>query len=370
LSVREQRLLGYLAVARYLSADQLQRIVGDHGERRVFSRRLRRIAAADNGIPLIRVLAFPDRQETWALTAAGWQTAEKGVPHVRPPPAKDIGGDTLRHHHLLTEVFVELVLSFRKYEDDPVTSLPFRWIPESAEYLNFSVHDRSSGLMTNSGVQPDAILEVPGLARRFFIEAETGARHTGITTGNVMNTAALMRKLQRYGTYFTGFVDGPGNDTWYTRRFSKELFPEVTVLVHSAGRKERVQIAVAKWMGHATTSAPFSVRILTFDEAASALGGMISGVKAPTSRILAVPEKVAFRIRDGFNVLSRAYNELRAVVDAHNRAPRMTKIFVPVPPRDAIVEMAKLIRHTLLGEPRGDVNWASHLLDDGKRLGP
>jgi hypothetical protein len=370
VSLPEQRLLGYLALARYFTAEQAQSILAEHRERRVFCRRLRRLADPSAGTPLMRSLRLDKGgHEAWALTGAGWQIAEKEVPYLRPPPAKDIQPETFRHHQLLTDVFVDLVLALRQKPDDPVSALPFQWIVEGDEHFQFTVYDRRTGLMARAVVKPDALLEAPGVSRRYFIEAETGARRAGITTGNITNTAALMRKLQRYGTYFTGFVEGTSGDTWYTRRFSKELFPEVAVLVHSRGRKDRVEIAVKKWIGHAGGAAPFSVRILTFEEAPGALAAMIAGAKAPPSRMLAVPEKVAYQLRDGFNTLARAYNELRALVDAHNRSAGVSKILVPPAPRQAVLELAALLRHDLLGEPRDHVKWATRLIDDGKRLG-
>jgi hypothetical protein len=373
LTERDIRLFGYLAVAHYLSAEQVQRLVVDHASPQVTYRRLRRLCQASrHGIdqPYLRRYDFrrPDGANfpIWGLSPLGWAEAEKVVPYVtQPRTPRELGWQFLQHQILLTEILVGLIRALRKAPHAPIIDLPFRWFSEPEDQLVFSLYDSRAGLMTPAALRPDAILEAPGISRRFFIEAETGSH--SITTASPLNYGAVLGKLQRYAAYFTGFV-GKGTDTtWYSRAFPDRMFPELVFVVHAAGRRERVEGAVKKYLGDARPMEPFALRVMTFREAPDVFSALLSGAPVPRSRILTIDEEKALRIRDGYNALVSALNAMVKTVAEHNHSHPELRVPLPAVSRETVVGMAELIKHDLLGEAGGPAKWSAKLIDSRTR---
>ncbi len=373
LTERDLRLFGYLAVARYLSAEQVQKLVADHASPQVAYRRLRRLCqpsrhGADE--PYLRRYDFRRSDGVnfpmWALSPLGWAEAEKVVPYVtQPRTPRELGWQFLQHEVLLTDILVGLILALREAPHAPITDLPFRWFSEPEEQLAFSLYDSEAGLMTPTALRPDAILEAPGMPRRFFIEAETGSH--SITTASPLNYGVVLKKLQRYAAYFTGFVEKGSDATWYSRAFPDRMFPELVFVVHAVGRRERVEGAVKKYLGDARPMTPFAVRVVTFQEALDVLSALLRGGPVPHSRILVIEEQKALRIRDGYNALVSALNSVVKAVEIHNHRHPQLRIPLPVVPRETVVGMAELIKYDLLGEARGPAKWAAKLVDQHMR---
>jgi hypothetical protein len=367
-------LFGYLAVARFLSAEQVQKLVAGQASPQVAYRRLRRLCQPSRhgaDAPYLRRydfrrsdgLIFP----MWALSPLGWAEAEKVVPYVTQPQIpRELGWQFLQHELLLTDILVELILALRKAQEAPITDLPFRWFSEPEEQLSFSLYDSEAGLMTPAALKPDAILEAPGIPRRFFIEAETGSH--SITTASPLNYGVVLKKLQRYAAYFTGFVEKGSAATWYSRAFPDRIFPELVFVVHAVGRRERVEGAIKKYLGDARPMTPFAVRVVTFDEAPGVIGALVRGAPVPRSRILTIDEQKAIRIRDGYNALVSALNAMVRAVETHNHRHPQLRIPLPAVPRETVVGMAELIKYDLLGEARGPAKWAAKLVEPRQRV--
>ena len=357
VTARDRILISYLAIARYASTGQLHRLVADGRDLSVMYRRLRRLSEEVNRpgeSPPLRRLEFRRAEGTavavWTLTQYGRAIAEDAVPYLRPPGRGDVGAQFLLHSLMLNDVLLELVVGLRRSEMAPLAELPFRWLCENDEQLAFSVFRRDLGEARTSVLKPDAILEIPSASRRIFIEAETGAH--SIATADPLKYGAVMRKLERYARFITGLVPGAGPTTFHDAAFHDGLDPELLFLVHSEGRKARVQGAVRGWSrGRGFES--LAVQVLTFREAASVLVPVMAvqmqGARTP--RVVTIDDHRARRLREGFNAVAEALNAARRAVAEHNTTCGR-RLSLPPAPMTELRDLRDLIKHDLLGEPR------------------
>jgi hypothetical protein len=357
LTARDRVLLSYLAIARYASAAQLHRLVADGRDISLIYRRLRRLSAGVNRpgeSPSIRRLEFRRAEGTpiavWTLTPYGRAAAEDAVPYLRPPGRADVGAQFLLHTLMLNDVLVELVLALRQSPERPLAELPFRWLGENDELLEFSIFRHDLGEARTSVLKPDAILELPGARRRLFIEAETGAH--SIATADPLNYGAVLRKLERYARFMTGLVPGSGPTTFYGGAFPDGFAPELAILVHSEGRKAKVLAAIREW-SRGRGLEEVAVRVLTFREAPGELVGLLGGRVAVTRapRLVTIDDHSARRLREGFNAVAEALNAARKAVAEHN-ATCGRRLALPPAPLAELKDLRDLIKHDLLGEPR------------------
>jgi len=251
---------------------------------------------------------------------------------------------------MLNDVLLDLALALRASSDAPLAGLPFRWLCENDEQLGFSAFRRDLGESRATVLKPDAILEMPSARRRVFLEAETGAH--SIATADPTHYGAVLRKLERYSRFLTGLRPGAGPTTFYEAAFPDGLVPELVFLVHSEGRKTKVEAAIRDW-GRGRGLEELAVRVLTFREAsgafASALGGRV--VAAPSPRPIFIDDLRARRLREGFNAVAAALQAATRVVAEHN-ASCGRGLVLPPPPLAELRDLRDLIKHDLLGEPR------------------
>ncbi|MBI5068723.1 MAG: replication-relaxation family protein [Deltaproteobacteria bacterium] len=357
LTARDRVLLSYLAIARYASTLQLHRLLADGHDISLVYRRLRRLSADMNRpgeSPPVRRLAYRRAEGTavavWALTQYGRAVAEDAVPYLRPPGKADVSARFLLHTLMLNDVLVELVLALRQSPEAPLAELPFRWLCENDEQLGFSVFRQDLGQTRASILKPDAILELPGPRRRLFVEAETGAH--SIATADPLSHGAVLKKLERYARFITGLVPGSGPTTFYEAAFSDGLAPELVLLVHSEGRKAKVEAAIREW-SRGRGVEELAVRVLTFRGAAaeivSLLGGQAALSRGP--RLVTIDDHRARRLREGFNAVAEALNAARRAVAEHNGRCG-DRLVLPPAPMAELKDLRDLIKHDLLGEPR------------------
>ena len=157
----------------------------------------------------------------------------------------------------------------------------FRWV--LGEYLDLPFEDYATvhGRLTleTRRLQPDAILEVPGLKKRFFIEYETGSA----TVRDAKKSTSTMAKLDRYGNFLcapVGDVLGGGLvDTAYTRAFSDGWSAEVLFVTQTEARRDSITGVIAerersdKWK--------LAARVLTLEESHRALCRALYGAEQP-----------------------------------------------------------------------------------------
>ncbi len=338
-TLRDDRLLAYLGIARYASADQLHRLFFDGASKKQTYRRLGKLCepgGRPGEDPCLRRLAYRRRDglevPVWALTPFGRAAASRQVPWLRPPASTDIGARFLEHTLVLNDALVGLVLALRANSVAPLCDLPFRWLSEDDDSLGFQVFHVRSNRWLQSVLKPDAIMSIPARRRRLFIEAETGSQ--SIATAHPDRTGAVISKLDRYRIYFTeNASDGYG--TWYRSAFPDDHKPRLVFLVHSDERRKKVERAVKQGMGMQPPP-EFRVLVMTFAEAPSLLVRYVrEGVAEPfrprRERIVRVDEAVLEGARNGYNALIGALKACRDVITDHNQrgGPQLVLPSVP-----------------------------------------
>ena len=326
-TVRDDRLLAYLGIARYASAEQLHRLFFDGASKKQTYRRLGKLCEPGGQTgegPCLRRLAYRRRDglevPVWALAPSGRSIASRQVPWLRPPASTDIGARFLEHTLVLNDALVGLVLALRANSAAPLHDLPFRWLSEDDESLGFQVLHPRTGRWLQSVLKPDAIMTIPARRRRLFIEAETGSQ--SIATAHPDRTGAVLSKLDRYRTYFTDPASD-GHGPWYRSAFPDDHEPRLVFLVHSDERRAKVQRAVKERLGMLPPK-EFRVLVMTFAEASGVLVRYVrEGVAEPArprrERVVRVDEAVLEDVRNGFNALTDALRACRQVITDHNQ---------------------------------------------------
>jgi hypothetical protein len=338
LTDRDRALLSYVGIARYASAEQLHRLFFDGHSPKQTYRRLAKLClpgSRPGEAAYLRRLEFRRREGTgvpvWALTPYGRTVVLPLVSWLRPPAEHDVGARFLEHTLVLNDVLVGLVQKLRPSAAAPMAALPFRWLCEDDEVLQYQRHDIREGRTFASVLKPDAILEIPGRGRRLFLEAETGTQ--SITTAHPGRNGAIVSKLQRYATYFEHF----GADvkrTWYEHAFHDRFAARLVFLVHSSERKDRVQLAVDEYL-RSERPARYKVLVYTFAEAAGVLAPYITNGVLPqpgpqaSSRVVTIEAKQVQDLKDGYNELVEAFNAVLASVKAHNATAGAAQVPLP-----------------------------------------
>jgi hypothetical protein len=277
-------------------------------------------------------LEYPRKEGTgvpvWALTAYGRSLVLPLVPWLPPPAASDIGARFLEHTLWLNDVLAGLVVALRISVSAPLAALPFRWLSEGDQVLEFHPFEQRLGERVKAVLKSDAILELPGRGRRLFVEAETGSQ--SIVTAHPDRTGAIVSKLSRYSQFFS--CDVPGQDeTWYESAFPDGFEPRLLFLVHSEERRDRVAAAVKKTLGSRGPDR-FQVLVYTCAEATSVLAPYITRgqLRPPASRgatrIVTMDARKADQLREGYNELAKALDAARDVVKRHNATPGATQL--------------------------------------------
>jgi protein involved in plasmid replication-relaxation len=286
LTDRDRALLAYVGIARYASADQVHRLIAPEHSKKLVYRRLAKLCQP-GGRPgegaCLRRLHYRRYEGTsvpvWALTPYGRSLVAPVIPWLPSPPASDVGARFLEHTLLLNDVLLKLVLMFRRSPEAPLGALPFRWLAEGDQVLEFrhGVLDRHA---EGQGVlKPDAILEIVDRGLRVFVEAETGTQ--SIVTAHPERTGAIVAKLRRYSAFLLGRTENI-EQTWYLKAFPDGFGPRLLFLAHSAERRERVWKAIKEAMGSGDAR---WVLVHTFAEAAELLLGYLPKPVTPPASL-------------------------------------------------------------------------------------
>jgi hypothetical protein len=278
---RDYDIIAALAIARYLTLDQLMRVVFVDRSERIARRRLQRLASpGPSGLdPLLRSVSYRGPSgaplKAWALTEGGYVLAKRLVSYA-PTPQRDVGAAFLEHTLLLNDVLVELLARGRA-AGCAFTELPFRWFAESGQYASFEFYDRQALRSQKARIRPDATLEIGSPARRIFLECETGT-HTIVST-DPTNTGATNAKIQRYTQFIAGTVGQHDPRTPYAVLCPDRLSPVLLFVVHSPRRRD----AIRKLVSDPAKPVRLKVRAYTFTEAAEALGSLVDGAPVVAS---------------------------------------------------------------------------------------
>lgn len=270
LTERDRELCGFLALCRYLTREQVERLMFPGRSKARSSTRLRQLTArvGVQSAVLRGDLGFGSADgwtTVWALTPEGFQIgAERVGLQVDRVPKHDVGQAFLKHEVMVNEVFLGLV----PQDGKTPAKVPrqFRWT--LGEYLNlpFDEFDQTALRVEKRRLQPDAMIEDPAHQRRYFIEYETGSA----TIYDAKKATSTKAKVGRYEAFFTGNYRTHFRDVWK---------PRLLLVTQSAARRESIERLLEK-KGFPTTG-EYAARALTLEEAQRALCRAIYGAEQP-----------------------------------------------------------------------------------------
>lgn len=275
LRERDRELLVQLAMARYLSTEQIGELVFSGRSGSIARRRL---SLLRRGGYLGRVLLrTTDGKQAvvWGLTSLGYLAARNCIDTLQPRSFKDPSSGFLEHQLLLNQIFVSLALA-AKDTKLPFSRWPFRWVPSDSAQLHWTEFDQGGNRPSAHLLFPDATLEAPSAKRRIFIEAEASHHALGLRS---QRHHATMSKIERYA-HFVVTPPAAGETTHYARKFPDSWPAELLFVVQMPAHRDAIAgWAAGGWSG-ADEAQPFNVRVLTFEEASfelCRLAGLPSG---------------------------------------------------------------------------------------------
>jgi hypothetical protein len=274
LQQRDREILATIGTARYLTTAQLVSLFFPDAHFTVPLRRLRSLAAGGFVRGDEFVNARRGHVRGWTLTAAGFVGAQDLI-RLPPYPTEPVRPQFLEHMTWLNELFVALVsaggVPLRR------ATFPFRWVPDTGRW--YAIRPRFDIGGKPRCVVPDAIVEFHGSQRRVFIEAERGT-HT-IVPVSTAKTGATIVKLDRYTGFFRDRTEFRSDATSYTTEFGDTLSPELVFLVHTDGRKGRVEKAIAEYDAKHGGPSTFEVHVWTMAEAKARCLGYLRERREP-----------------------------------------------------------------------------------------
>jgi hypothetical protein len=342
LTARDAKLLGHLAVARYLSSRQIAQLVFPGCVDRVVRRRLNLLATPAGAVAHIAPLKYRSYNGTpmvaWKLTESGYARAEQALGRELKIPVKDVGHQFLEHTISLNDLYVSLATSGRESRagaqlDAAPARQPFRWINSESARLPWAQYQRDRSEMQSRRIEPDAILEGAHASRRWFLECEMGGH--SLSNPNE-NSGSTLSKIRRYSEFYSGYAEGAGRVTFYLKNYSDGWPGELAFLVRTPGRRAGVLQTIEAWrkeegqLGAMKSSSILQVRALTFEEAPVVFRGLLGGGEISTAAAgaaSATPKEAtavlsgeeATRLMKFTARLYDRFKELRAEAREHDR---------------------------------------------------
>jgi hypothetical protein len=337
ITERDRLLIGFLATARYLTSQQIARLVFPGRADSTVSERLNLLAEASDPRACLRRLQYRTYEGkivvVWALSKIGYHLAEGILGRELKVPRQDIGADFLEHSTRCSQLFVFLA---QKQSRTEPAELPtrFRWWSSEGQGYAFGEYDIAHGQSGNRLLQPDAVLEVPQARRRFFIEMEMGTHP--IASGNDERAGATLAKADRYEKFIRGFAGMTGEKTFYADSFPEPMHPEVLFVVTSEKRRDNVNEALASWRKERNGQTA-AMRALTLSDASHELRQLAGAPPRMTEeRSIRPPPAPPVRpaeppmlTSEEFQILSRCHNGFIQIVhsqhDLHRQLSRAGK---------------------------------------------
>jgi len=326
LTDRDRDLLGLLVLARYFTAAQVHRLAFAGKNRSLAYRRLLKLSREDGQPAFLRQRFFRtydgNRVAVWAPTPYAMAAALARSAPLPELPKHDVGAQFLEHLIQLNELLIALWSNGNRC---PRAAHPcFRWIPSDRVRLVWGEWEIREGRKLQRVIQPDAVLELPALKRRYFLECEMGTQLIAPGKGNA--PGATLSKAERYQT-FLGEPSGLGNrQTHHDAQYRDGFAPEVLFLVLTPSRASSVNAALAGFRTKHQGRPVGPMRAVTFDAAAIELR-KLAGVP-PLATAAIAPASVA-TAPPSLPPLSRAEIKLlqRCLDDAIRSIKRARAVF-------------------------------------------
>ena len=349
---RDRQLIGLLAIARYLSTEQVSRLFfpGRHPE--TSRKRLLMLAGEGTGgiaRPYLRRLqyrSFDGRPSAvWTPNSSGYWLAEQILGTGIKVPRTDVSAEFLEHSILLNELLVKVLaaplekqlkeaeaqtLSATTPERDlnrlkeriyaSATLRGFNWRASDSVRLPWTQYDLREGTNRDRVIVPDAVVELPQQRRRLFIECETGSHTIEPKSGS--KPGSTISKLERYDDFMGGIADLNQRQTFYAFAFPDLWTPEVLFLVQSPGRAASVNEAIARWK-NGRAGVRVRGRATTVELAANELAASTTSSRrnsGPESK-LEFSDADAALLKQFYNEAIMALKEVRAAARARNVHP-------------------------------------------------
>jgi hypothetical protein len=277
---KDRQIIGVLAIARYLSNQQLQQLFYSGRTSRTMCKRLRSLAGEGPrkfNRPYLRRLSYRTLEgryfDLWTLTAAGYATAQAILETPLKIPRADVGATFREHLVTLNDLLVGL-LTPRPGTYARARQTVFRWMTSDLVRLPWRQYLQKSGRQLERVVFPDAVLELPQSRRRLFLECEMGTH--SIVAGTDQKAGSTLSKVENYSGFIRGFADSVKGETFYAREYPDGWTPEVLFLIRTTARVILVNEAIAQWRAD-RLGTPLVVRALTFDQARDELLSHLRG---------------------------------------------------------------------------------------------
>jgi hypothetical protein len=205
-----------------------------------------------------------DLVPAWKPTPLGYVAAANVVEATtRPPRNAKIRPEFMEHLLLLNELFVGLAEApLKKALATRIAEIPrrrhrgaadglyanamalaFTWIPSDSVRLPWKEY--RDGNSWARIVLPDAVLELPKLRRRLFLECETGS-HTIVPRG-FHKPGSTLGKAVRYESFIFELADSDSDVTFYQCQYPDRFAPEVLFLVPRPERADSINRALTEW---------------------------------------------------------------------------------------------------------------------------
>ena len=282
LTERDRELCGFLVVCRYLTREQIEKLIFPGRSKARSSTRLRQLASRMGGqAAVVRGdLGYASAEgwtTVWALTAEGFDIGSQLLNlKLARTPKHDVGPWFLKHEVMLNEVFLGLV----PQDGKTPARVPrgFRWV--LGEYFDLPFNDfvRNGTGVESRRLQPDAVLEDAAGRRRYFIEYESGSA----TVRDAKKSTSTMAKLDRYGTFFRAPAGNPfagERETFYERVFRDGWPAEVLFVTPSEARRDSIARVIAA--REHSDKYKFAARALTLAESRRVLRCALYGADQP-----------------------------------------------------------------------------------------
>ena len=269
LTQRDRELFVHLAMARYLSLEQVTRLVFPGKNDSIARRRLSRLVAGK--YQYVRRLPFRTKAGgsavAWTLKPLGYLAAHSLFSGTPEQPTHDPpGAEFLEHDVLLNELYLALACAAKRKKLS-FDRWPFRWLPSDSARLPWTEFDREASSPASRLICPDATLELLQVKRRVFVELETGAHTLGFNREGAPGRNATKTKIERYTRFVVTPTSSLGGETFYTQTFPDAWPSQLLFVVPSVARRDAIAEFVATAWRPTNESVRFTIRALTFEEA-------------------------------------------------------------------------------------------------------
>ena len=349
LTARDRELFVHLAISRYLTLEQIDKLVFPGKTASIAPRRLRRLASGKH--QYVRRLPFRTKDGgmalAWTLKPLGYLAAHNLFSGTPEQPTHDPpGAEFLEHDMLLNELYVVLALAAKR-KRLAFDRWPFRWLPSDSARLPWTEYDRQASSPASRLICPDATIELLQVKRRVFVELETGTHTLGFNRDGAPGRNATKTKIERYTRFVMTPTSSLNSETFYSQTFPDAWPAELLFVVPTAARREAINEFVASAWLPLNANPCFAIRALTLEEAplnlcrAAQLTAEAAGVTPrPSSADIAL---TAAEVRAFYDFYNRAVAAIAAVRQFAKNNPQVASLPVPeYPPNHEVVKQVCL----------------------------